>query len=209
MKGAVYVAYGEAARYEAAASIGSLREHTDLPVYVLSDVKLDMSRDMLGDGCCIGFPGGKGARWAKLSAESFVQEWDQFVYIDADTRIYADISAGFDILDDGFDVVMTASAAQGDELFWHVEDAETATTLMEVQNPEPLQLQCGMMFVQRNRRTEELFAIWREEWRRWGDQDQAAFVRALYKCPVKLWLLGRPWNGGAVIGHRWGAIRGK
>ena len=204
MKGVVYVAYGETARREAVASIASLRDHNDLPVYVISDVKLGIKLD----GCCFGFPGGKGARWAKLEAESFVQDWDQFVYIDADTRIYTDISAGFDVLDDGFDIAMTASANQGDDAFWHVGDEEVAATLTEIQNPAPLQLQCGMMFVQRNWRTEELFATWREEWLRWGDQDQAAFVRALHRCPVKLWLLGRPWNGGAVIGHRWGAIRG-
>jgi len=205
VRGAVYVAYGEAARREAVASIASLRVHNDLPVYVVSDIRLDIQLD----GACIGFPGGKGARWAKLQAEAFIQTWDQFVYIDADTRIYADITAGFDILDAGFDIAMTPSASQGDDVFWHIGPDEVLATLTEIGNPEPLQMQCGMMFVQRNARTEELFALWREEWERWGDQDQAAFTRALYRRPVRLWLLGRPWNGGAVIGHRFGAIRGR
>ena len=205
MRGAVYVAYGEAARREAVASIASLREHNDLPVFCISDVKLDTRLN----GAVIGFPGGAGARGAKLSAESFVQDWDQFVYIDADTRIRVDISAGFDILDDGWDIAMTPSANQGDDAFWHVGADEVSATLQEIGNPEPLQLQCGMMFVQRNRRTEELHEIWREEWQRWHDQDQAAFVRALHRCPVRLWLLGRPWNGGALIKHRFGAIRGR
>jgi hypothetical protein len=205
MRGAVYVAYGDAARSEAAESIASLREHNDLPVFCISDVKLDATVD----GCCIGFPGGKGARWAKLQAEAFVQDWDQFVYIDADTRIRGDITAGFDILDDGWDIAMTPSANQDDDAFWHIGDDEMSATINEIGNPYPLQLQCGMMFVNRNERTMELYDAWREEWLRWRDQDQAAFIRALHQCPVRLWLLGRPWNGGAMIRHRFGAIRGR
>ena len=205
MRGAVYVAYGEAAKCEAVASIASLREHNDLPVFCISDIKLDIEID----GCCIGFPGGKGARWAKLQAEAFVQDWDQFVYIDADTRIRTDITAGFDILDDGWDIAMTPSANQDDDAFWHIGDDEMSAMINEIGNPYPLQLQCGMMFVKRNERTEELYAAWRDEWLRWRDQDQAAFIRALHQCPVRLWLLGRPWNGGAVIAHRFGAIRGR
>ena len=205
MRGALYVAYGDAARSEAAEGIASLRAHNDLPVFCISDVKLDIELD----GCCIGFPGGKGARWAKLQAEAFVQDWDQFVYIDADTRIRCDITAGFDILDDGWDIAMTPSANQGDDAFWHIGDDEMSATINEIGNPYPLQLQCGMMFVSRNERTMELYEAWREEWLAWRDQDQAAFIRALHQCPVKLWLLGRPWNGGAMIRHRFGAIRGR
>jgi hypothetical protein len=67
------------------------------------------------------------------------------------------------------------------------------------------QWQCGVMFVRRNERTERFFKAWHREWGRYGGEDQAAFVRALHRVPLRVWVLGRPWNGGAVIQHRFGA----
>ena len=63
------------------------------------------------------------------------------------------------------------------------------------------------MAVAKNERTANLFDAWKREWMRYSGEDQAAFVRALYSAPVKIWLLGHPWNGGAAIGHNWGAMR--
>lgn len=204
--GAVVVAYGDAARREARACIAALREHNPMPVVVLCDEPLGIP----GVVDATGLPGGRGARWAKLHADRVVpRSWQSFVYLDADTRVNQDIGAGFEILADGWDVALAHSNNQADELFWHVDASEVGVTLYEIENVWPLQLQCGVMFCRRNDAVAALFEAWREEWQRWQGQDQAAFVRALHRAPVRLWLLGQPWNGGAVIGHRWGAIRGK
>jgi len=49
----------------------------------------------------------------------------------------------------------------------------------------------------------------RAEWLRFRDQDQAALLRALAIAPVRAWLVGHPWNGGALVDHRFGACRRK
>jgi hypothetical protein len=127
-------------------------------------------------------------------------------YIDADAWPMADILAGFEIVADGWDMAITASTNQGRDLFWHVGEEERAATLTEL-GRDLLQLQAGVMFIGNGQGTARLFSAWRCEWMRWKDQDQAAFARALATVPARVWLLGKSWNGGSVISHRWGAIR--
>jgi hypothetical protein len=149
------------------------------------------------------------ARWAKLNVDKLVpRSWESFVYLDADTRVHGSLQAGFDILADGWDLAMTASTKQGAESMWHIGVDERRRTIEEICNPFPLQLQGGLMFVKQNARTAALFGRWREEWGRWRDKDQAALLRAFARVPVKLWLLGRDWNGGALVRHRYGMARG-
>lgn len=204
-RGVIYVAFGEAARREAEMSIRSLRTCGNaMPVAVACDGPLrhvgPVARVPFGDP-------GPGARWAKLNADLLApQAWHSFLYIDADTRVRGDLSAGFAVLADGWDVALAASDHQGGELLWHVSEEERRVTAREWGHV-PLQLQCGVMFVRRNEATACLFAAWREEWRRWGDQDQGAFLRALRRVPVRVWLLGKAWNGGAVVAHLFGRLR--
>lgn len=203
----MYVAFGASARLAAKLSIESLLRCNDVPVVVVCDgqpgavspqaVNVPFDRP------------GPGARRAKLNVDKLVpQEWRAFAYIDADTFVHADLSPGFAIVEDGWDVAITPSAHQGAELFWHVSAPERRATVAEIADAGPLQLQGGVLFVCQNERTAALFAAWRAEWERWRGPDQAALVRALYRCPLRVWLLGRPWNGGALIHHRWGAIKG-
>lgn len=133
-------------------------------------------------------------------------EFDHFVYLDADTRPHASLEPIFAILRDGWDIVITPSTNQDGEAFWHVSDDEKQATLEEV-GVMPVQLQCGMMGVAKNERSRRLFEAWNNEWLRYSGEDQAAFIRALYQCPVKVWLMGYPWNGGAAIDHRFGVLR--
>lgn len=199
-KGVVYVAYGDKAREQAAASIASLRKLNRYPVAVISGEPLLGARH-------IGFEdSGPGARWAKLNIEK-LSPWEQTMYIDADTRPRSDISVGFEILADGWDMVIVPSENQGHELLWHVGGEERETTLNEIGNPAPLQLQAGVFWFRKNQAMLALFEEWRRQWQRWRDQDQGALLRALAKRPVKLWLLGRPWNGGACIAHLFGMTR--
>jgi len=131
---------------------------------------------------------------------------DRALYLDADTLVRQTIDVGFEMLADGWDVVMVPSSNQGDDLMWHIGEQERRVTLGEM-GYQPLQLQCGVMFIARNERTMAFWDVWHEEWMRWYDEDQAAFLRALKRVPLKIWLLGYPWNSGAVIEHRFGACR--
>ena len=185
--GVIYIAIGNNAQSEAALSVKSLKRHNDLSVTVIDD--FDQA--------------GKGARWAKLNIDQLV-DYDRVLYLDADTRIHGDVTNGFKILDD-WDMAITTSENQGVEVFRHVKSGERLQTIREV-GYIPLQLQAGVMFFHRQR-CAKLFETWRQEWQRWQDQDQAALARALSKQPVRVWLLGREWNGGGLVEHLFGRAR--
>ncbi len=202
MNGVLYVVYGTSACQEAEASIASLRRHSQLPVAVIGG-------PVKGTQTIAFDAPGYGARWAKLNADRLVpDEWDAFLYLDADTRIRADLSVGFDILADGWDVAMAASEHQERDWLWHVGNEERECTAQELGH-RALQLQAGAMFVARNARTAAMFRNWRNEWKRWGGQDQAALLRAMRQSPVRVWLLSRAWNSlrGEVIEHMFGRAR--
>lgn len=192
--------YGKAARREAATSIEMLRRFHDWPVAVIGDrVAVPGVRN-------ISFPDrDSGARWAKLHLD-ILSPFRRTLYLDADTRPYQDLSDGFAVLDDGWDLVLAPSTQQGWSWLWHCGNADREATL-EAWGWRPLALQAGVMFVRRNRRVHRLFAAWRQEWERFEDQDQAALLRALRRAPARIWLLGKPWNGGAIVGHRFGQAK--
>lgn len=196
----VYVAYGNAARKEARLSIKSLRQHNRGNVTVVSDKRLGIGKfHKMSPG-----PGTLG-RWPKVNLDQL--GFDQACYLDADTRAYGSLQVGFDILDAGWDMVIVPSTQQDDGLLHHVSEAEREATFSELGTSDVLQLQGGVFWFRRSERALALFDAWRAEWLRWKDQDQGALLRALNKVPVKLWLLGKPFNGGAVVGHRFGMAR--
>jgi hypothetical protein len=196
-RGVIVVAYGDKAVAEAEGMIESLRQHHDWPVMAIAEGPVqgaDIVRRFDEPGW--------GARWAKLSQDQFAP-WGCWLYLDADTRVKGDLSAGFDVLADGWDVAITASRHQETNWLWVASDQERAVTERLM-----LSLQGGVFFVQRNARTTALFEHWREEWLRFGHVDQAALVRAVQVCPVRLWLLGKAYEGGELIKHRYGrAVR--
>lgn len=187
MNGVVYVAIGSQAQVEAEASIESLRRYNDLPVTVIDNFDSP----------------GKGARWAKLNIDKLV-DYDKVLYLDADTRIRGDITSGFRILDE-WDLAIAPSRNQAGDIFRHIKAGEKLQTVREL-GYIPLQLQAGVMFFDRHR-CAKLFSQWRKEWLRWKDQDQAALLRALGQCPVRVWLLGHDWNGGELVEHLFGRCR--
>jgi hypothetical protein len=146
------------------------------------------------------------SRHAKTTLLRHLPYVDDMLYLDADTRVNGKIDHVFGMLDDGWDVVMTASTNQDTDLMWHLPDAEAETTLTEL-GYLPLALQCGVMWVRRSPLTEAFWEVWHEEWMRYANEDQGAFLRALNRVPLRIWLLGRPFNGGAVIEHRFGMVR--
>jgi hypothetical protein len=192
-KGVVYIAFGEKAQREYQASLTSLRKWHDWPVKVVTEIPENMTPQ-------------RGSRWAKLRL-NFLSPFDDTLYLDADTRPRGDLSRGFKILGEGWDLALTPSLNQGGEdLLWHIDEEERDATFLEL-GYRPLQLQAGVMYFKKTEAIDRLFSFWRWEWERYQDQDQAALLRALRKSPVKAWLLGRDYNGGALLSHIFGRAR--
>ena len=205
-RGAIYIAYGRPAVDQTRLSIASLRyAGADVPVVVIGGseaknlgrlgrvtVVLDEERD-------------QGGRWQKVSLPE-LSPFEFTAYLDADTRMREDLDAGFAILEDGWDLVMAPSTCQCDRMLWHVGEDERAATLF-AWPCTPLQLQGGVIFFRRSPAVRSFFNVWREEWSIYREQDQGALLRAILKDQPKIWLLGRPWNGGAVIGHLFGRAK--
>lgn len=181
-------------------SIASLRRiHPDLPAVVVGE-------EVAGATEVIRFerrdPGG---RWAKVHLNK-LSPFKTTLYLDADTRIRGDLSHGFGIIEDGWDLAMVPSTQQRHDLLWHIGDEERGITLEEMEM-EPIQLQAGVLYYGSGWAVDLLFNLWRVEWERWGDQDQAALLRAIRHSPLKIWLLGRPYNGGSIVSHLFGKAR--
>lgn len=193
-RGVVMVVYGEQAEQSERRACEAL-EHIcpDLPVHIERQ-----RRGWATDTA--------ESRYAKVTLFNW-SPFDHTVYLDADTQVYQSIDVGFQMLADGWDIVISPSQNQDEyEWLWHCGKVDKAETLKAL-GFQALQLQAGVFFMAKNERTEALFEAWRTEYSMYGFQDQGALLRALYQHPLKIWLLGRPWNGGAVIGHHFGAIR--
>lgn len=189
------MAYGARAKQEADKSISTLKKHNARPVHVIDETVFD--EPDLTDA--------QKARWAKTHLDR-LSPFKLTGYLDADTIIHADLSAGFGMLADGWEMVMAPSANQGRDVMAHIAEEEREVTVDEL-GYRPLQLQAGMMFVRKCEAIHALFGAWRKQWRRWQDRDQAALLRALAERPVRLWLLGRPWSDGELVRHLYGRLR--
>jgi len=203
-RGVYYVAYGDNARREAQQSILSLRRATDLPVAVVSDKPLGVEdvfverEDERWD---------PGAREAKLKM-LYYSPFEQTLYLDADTRPRVNVMSGFEALDDGWDMVLCPSKNQeGKDWLWHL-DPDARMQVWGWYGFEAVVFQAGVMWVANNDRTTILFDAWRMIWRSYKmKMDQGALMMAMTVDPVKLWLFGHPWNGGALIAHHFGQAR--
>lgn len=203
-QGATYVFFGKPALREVTLSVQSLRGHMRLDVAYLGDANLK--------GCSrrdVRFAPGRLsnaqlARWAKVS----LYDWSPFEYtlfLDADTRVLQDISVGFEILKQGWELVIVTSANQ--HLYsplWILSERERRITFNELGDSNPTMLNSGVMFFRKSERLGRFFEQWKKEWLRFKDKDQGALLRALHHCPVAVWLLGRPFNGGEAVEHNFG-----
>ena len=188
MNGVVYVACGVNAIREATESIRTLKNLHRYPVEMIKD-EAD------------GMPG----RWAKTKLFS-LSPFDFTLFLDADTRIHGDVSWGFKALADGWDLIMVPSKIT-DKPLHNLDENEQIVTLKELGNTFPLMLNTGVMWFRKNERVGRLFSEWHTEWLRWKRHDQGAFLRALMRTPVKLFIAGRPFNGGEVIEHLFGRAK--
>ncbi len=194
----VYVAYGQKAINEVRLSVRSLQGA--YPVTIICEKRLDITNVNYVEYLDNSF----GARWAKLNVDRLVKN-EIIGYLDADTRIHDSLQPAFKMIEKGWDMALSYSVNQGSDVLKHIDEKERETTLAH--NPFPLQLQCGVMFFHRGR-CHNFFERWRYEWQNYGENDQAAFLRALEAEPIRLALLGRPWNGGDIVEHLFGRARG-
>ena len=193
-RGVFYVAYGDPARKCAAGAIQSFKQHfKDIPVALASD------RAIGGEDLLITLPDyDAGARLAKLSVyDATPPDWEYVVYLDADTEVIHRETLLWDILEDGFDMVICKNPSR-----FHVASAmrrgdnedECNETYRIMGTEEVIQLNGGVFAFRRNARTRAFFADWQSEWKRYEARDQAALLRALWKNPLKIYVLGNEWN---------------
>lgn len=199
-RGIVYVAYGDNAIREATESIKSLKQYNNLPIAVISD------RTIKGTEPIIFREAGPGARWAKLMIDIF-SPYDYTLYLDADTRIKGDLSAGFDILQDDWDLAIAPSGRQNADVLGNLDEKDRQYTFETLGTTHPLSLQAGVFFFKKNEQVLRFFDKWRVEWGKFFNQDQGAMLRALQQVPLRVWLLSNDWNGGEMIEHRFGKAR--
>lgn len=201
MRGVVYVAYGENARRECGYSVESLRRTGNK-----YDVSAICDKPIAGVGHVHMAERDVGGRWAKLNLD-LLSPYNETLYLDADTRILGRLDAGFEILADGWELVIAPSFLQGDEKLWHIGKDERLDTFTTWGTSDILQLQGGVFWFRKCETITRFFGAWRQEWERFGVNDQAALLRALWRVPVKVWLMGRDWNGGDIVAHYYGRAR--
>ena len=193
-RGVYYVAYGPPARGCCKAAIASFQKHMPgVEVALASDKPLSTEDHLLT------LPDADvGGRAAKVQIYTVTPDyWEYILYLDADTEVIADIGFLYDLLDDGFDMVICKNPDK-----YHVASKmarsdnanECAKTFAKIGTDEVLQLNGGVFAFQRNERTAAFFQCWYAEWQRYGKRDQAALLRALWKHPLKLYVLGNEWN---------------
>lgn len=203
MRGTVYIAFGQNALREAAESARTFKEFNKrIPVKILKKPL---------KGGPLGLTQDQEAHWAKVT----VNNWSPFeptLLLDADTRIKGDLSFGFKVMRNGWDLAIAPSIPPSNArnpALWSLKRVEMDQTFQELGTWQHAMFNTGVMFFRKTPRMARLFDEWRKEWLRFKDRDQGALLRALRRCPVSMWLLGRSFNSaaGEIVEHRFGAAR--
>jgi hypothetical protein len=195
-RGMYMVAFGEPARDGAAKAVAAFRK------YMPADVQIAVASDRPLKGADLHIAtedADVGGRSVKTRMYDLAPaEWDQVLYLDADTEVTKPDAAWlFRPLDDGWDMVICTNPGK-----FHTarrmrrpdNEAECQATFAVMGTEEMVQFNGGVLAFRRNERTKAFFAAWHEEWQRWGKRDQAALLRALWRCPVRLFVVGNQFN---------------
>ena len=220
--GVYVVAFGEPARKCAQLCIDSIHKHTPgLPVCLVSTAPLGPEDHFVKHK-----DADIGGRIAKLKANELApKSWKYVLYFDADIEAIGDISFLFQALQDGWEFLICKDMdkyATTDKLIRPDNKDECNVTWDILGTREgAMQYNGGMMAFRRNDRTAKFFKLWQEEWQRWGKRDQGALLRALYRQPLRMYILMNQWNASdryplppgeiAVMHHnvqarRWGGL---
>jgi hypothetical protein len=209
-RGVLFVAYGQAAIDQFGIALRHLAKvHPSWSVVVISDDPLRsipyfMRYRVIPFAC-----DDPGARWAKLHMDQ-LSPYDWTLYMDADTRVRHSISPIWDVLDSGWEIACVPTGSKTrlscmrhvfmDDGIMPMGLEERNATVAEVGYPF-CGWQGGVMAFRKTERVHRFFKVWREEWGRWGDQDQPALARAYRRSPVLMFPLGQDFNGGSLVGH--------
>jgi hypothetical protein len=192
--GVYYVAFGEPARDCAKRAIASFHKFMPgIPAALVSDSPLGVEDVWIEHA-----DEDVGGRSAKTKIYDLAPAaWDYVLYLDADTEIVADISFLFQVLADGWDMVMCTNPAQyhlAKEMRRPDNQDECDETFAALGSDEILQLNGGVFGFQRNEAAAKVIRGWHEEWTVYARRDQAAFDRALYTNPLRIYVLGNEFN---------------
>jgi len=194
MRGIYCVAFGDPARKCALRLMISSKKHMpDIPICLCAAKRIGPE-----DHLVIQPDSDIGGRRAKLKAyELSPAEWDAVLYLDADTEVVAPIYYFWQLIEDGFEFVITKDPHLLDTL--HAFERknnkrELAGLEQEIKTLHTLQWNGGVWAFGRNERIRRFFVRWQLEWEKFAQRDQGALVRAMYTDPLKIWLLGNQWN---------------
>src|SRR5512139_332806 len=193
-RGVLYVAYGAPARQCAEGAMKSFRQHMPgVPVALVSDQPLGIEDVFIQHA-----DEDIGGRSAKTLIDSLApREWQYILYLDADTEVVAPIDYFYQLVEDGFDLVICKNPGKyhtARQMTRSDNKDECNYTFTLIGSDELIQLNGGVFCFQRNERTRSFFEAWHSEWKRWGKRDQAALLRALFAHPLKIMVLGNEWN---------------
>ena len=224
-RGIYTVAFGTPARRCAKACVSSIREHMPgLPVALAGAAPLKVEDHFLK------MPDTDiGGRRGKLAVyKAAPKEWEYVLYLDADTELQGPVNFLFELLEAGWEAVICKDMAKFAEVRAMIRpdnQAEYEETIALLGSEDLLQYNGGVFAFRRTPRIERLFTLWNQEWEKYGARDQGALLRALYRQPVRLFVLPNLWNATdrynlppgelAILHHnmharRWsGLIRGR
>jgi hypothetical protein len=137
-----------------------------------------------------------GARWPKVNLDT-LSPFDATLYLDADTVLTAPVYALFDWIERGWEFVICRDLYPRDTLsaFQQRYDKNEVAEMIELLKTwEVQQLNGGVWSFGRSERTKVFFESWIAEYEKYCQRDQGALLRALYKHPLKMLVLGNEWN---------------
>ena len=139
-----------------------------------------------------------GGRRAKLKAYNLApKDWKAVLYLDADTVVTGGIRFFFELIEDGWEFVITKDPHLMDTMhsFRRANNlTELNETAAELFTLHTLQYNGGVWAFGRSERVAAFFARWQREWERHAQRDQGALIRAMYTDPLKVYVLGNEWN---------------
>lgn len=194
-RGVVCVAFGDPSRTCAEDLMATLKTHVpEIPICLVAakpigneDVFVEVDDSDIG------------GRRAKLNVYNYVpDDWESVLYMDADTEVTSpDIRYYFELIESGWEFVICKDPNQRDTMhsFKRANNApELAQTEKEIGTLNILQFNGGVWAFAKKPEVAEFFSDWVSEWERWGMRDQGALVRAMYKNPLRVYVLGNEWN---------------
>lgn len=138
------------------------------------------------------------ARSQKTKIWSIAPEnWQYVLYLDADILVSCRLNWIFQVLKDGFDMVLTLSCPSG-PLVRHAQRDKYADennhTNRLLHGNHWLQPAGGVWAFARTEASRLFLEAFHAEWKEWQHTDQQSMIRALYQHPLKAWVLGTEWN---------------